>query len=116
MEEGVGTLSRREEWVKSSGYSLLRICNWLLSPQGGSRRRHSTYLSYIFRCGRGGSKLFTCRWLPRHKKAKALVFLCHGYGVECGVFMKGTGIKLAEAGYTVFGIDYEGHGRPEVCG
>ncbi|KAH7351815.1 hypothetical protein KP509_19G015900 [Ceratopteris richardii] len=60
-----------------------------------------------------GSKLFTCRWLPRGRSVKALVFLCHGYGMECSVFMKGTGIRLAEAGYAVFGIDYEGHGRSE---
>ncbi|MCO5572208.1 hypothetical protein L7F22_025960 [Adiantum nelumboides] len=60
-----------------------------------------------------GSKLFTCRWLPRHQSVKALVFLCHGYGMECSVFMNGTGTRLAEAGNGVFGIDYEGHGRSE---
>lgn len=60
-----------------------------------------------------GSKLFTCRWLPRHQNVKALVFLCHGYGMECSIFMNGTGTRLAEAGYAVFGIDYEGHGRSE---
>ncbi|KAH7307276.1 hypothetical protein KP509_22G052300 [Ceratopteris richardii] len=50
-------------------------------------------------------RLFNCK----------LIFqLLHaGYGMECGVFMKGTGIKLAESGYAVFGIDYEGHGRSE---
>ncbi|KAL2236553.1 UNVERIFIED_CONTAM: Caffeoylshikimate esterase [Sesamum indicum] len=34
-----------------------------------------------------------------------------GYGMECGNFMRGVGIKLASHGYGVFGIDYEGHGR-----
>ncbi|CAK9136253.1 unnamed protein product [Ilex paraguariensis] len=57
-----------------------------------------------------GVQLFTCRWLPFHSP-KALVFLCHGYGMECSEFMKGCGTRLANYGYAVFGIDYEGHGR-----
>lgn len=60
-----------------------------------------------------GVKLFTCTWLPANKKIKALVFLCHGYGVECSLFMKGTGLRLAQAGFAVFGIDYEGHGKSD---
>ncbi|KAF4366650.1 hypothetical protein G4B88_010725 [Cannabis sativa] len=59
---------------------------------------------------RRGVQLFTCRWLP-FSSPKALVFLCHGYGMECSGFMRGCGIKLACAGFAVFGIDYEGHGR-----
>lgn len=58
-----------------------------------------------------GVKLFTCRWIPADKEAKALIFLCHGYGMECSIFMEGTGMRLAKAGYAVFGIDYEGHGK-----
>ncbi|KAK9733692.1 hypothetical protein RND81_04G085000 [Saponaria officinalis] len=54
--------------------------------------------------------LFTCRWLPL-SPPKALVFLCHGYGMECSSFMRGCGIKLACAGFAVIGMDYEGHGR-----
>ncbi|XP_057776617.1 caffeoylshikimate esterase-like isoform X2 [Salvia miltiorrhiza] len=57
-----------------------------------------------------GVELFTCRWLPI-SSPKALVFLCHGYGMECSNFMKGVGIKLSNHGYAVFGIDYEGHGQ-----
>ncbi|XP_058083352.1 caffeoylshikimate esterase [Magnolia sinica] len=57
-----------------------------------------------------GVQLFTCRWLPT-SSPKALVFLCHGYGMECSGFMRGCGMRLARAGYGVFGIDYEGHGR-----
>jgi len=33
--------------------------------------------------------------------------------MECSIFMKGTGIRLAQAGYAVFGIDYEGHGKSD---
>nr|ABK22850.1 unknown [Picea sitchensis] len=58
-----------------------------------------------------GVKLFTCRWLPADKEAKALICLCHGYGMECSIFMEDTGVRLAKAGYAVFGIDYEGHGK-----
>ncbi|XP_015891961.2 caffeoylshikimate esterase [Ziziphus jujuba] len=57
-----------------------------------------------------GVQLFTCKWSP-FSSPKALVFLCHGYGMECSGFMRGCGIRLARAGYAVFGIDYEGHGR-----
>jgi len=68
-----------------------------------------------------GMSLFACRWLPgkrwRTKQGprppKALVFLCHGYAVECGVTMRGTGERLARAGYAVYGLDYEGHGRSD---
>ncbi|XP_068637573.1 caffeoylshikimate esterase-like [Aristolochia californica] len=58
-----------------------------------------------------GLKLFTCRWLPANQEPKAVVFLCHGYAVECSITMRGTGVRLAKAGYAVHGIDYEGHGK-----
>ncbi|XP_062197650.1 caffeoylshikimate esterase-like [Phragmites australis] len=58
-----------------------------------------------------GVQLFTCGWLPVATSPKALVFLCHGYGMECSGFMKACGVRLAAAGYGVFGMDYEGHGK-----
>ncbi|PSR93068.1 Caffeoylshikimate esterase, partial [Actinidia chinensis var. chinensis] len=58
-----------------------------------------------------GMKLFTCRWLPANCEPKALIFLCHGYAMECSISMKGTGIRLAKAGFGVYGMDYEGHGK-----
>ncbi|KAK6260251.1 Serine aminopeptidase [Theobroma cacao] len=67
------------------------------------------YLEEHIRNSRG-ALLFTCRWLP-FSSPKALVFLCHGYGMECSGFMRECGTRLAAAGYAVFGIDYEGHGR-----
>ena len=36
-----------------------------------------------------------------------------GYAVECSVTMRGTGTRLAQAGYAVYGVDYEGHGKSE---
>ncbi|XP_066359035.1 caffeoylshikimate esterase-like isoform X2 [Miscanthus floridulus] len=61
-----------------------------------------------------GMRLFACTWLPgKRRTPKALVFLCHGYAVECGVTMRGTGERLARAGYAVYGLDYEGHGRSD---
>ncbi|XP_031486169.1 caffeoylshikimate esterase [Nymphaea colorata] len=59
-----------------------------------------------------GVQLFTCRWLPL-VPPKALIFLCHGYGMECSGFMRGCGVRLASAGFGVFGIDYEGHGKSQ---
>ncbi|KAG8052112.1 hypothetical protein GUJ93_ZPchr0001g30944 [Zizania palustris] len=58
-----------------------------------------------------GVQLFTCGWLPVATSPKALVFLCHGYGMECSDFMRACGLRLAAAGYGVFGMDYEGHGK-----
>ncbi|KAI3866173.1 hypothetical protein MKX03_008777, partial [Papaver bracteatum] len=51
-----------------------------------------------------GVELFTCRWLPP-SSPKALVFLCHGYGMECSASMKDYGTRLA------FGVEYSTHGR-----
>ncbi|XP_077247546.1 caffeoylshikimate esterase-like [Tasmannia lanceolata] len=58
-----------------------------------------------------GMVLFTCRWLPANQNPKALIFLCHGYAMECSISMEGTGTQLAKAGYAVYGVDYEGHGK-----
>ncbi|CAA0841031.1 alpha/beta-Hydrolases superfamily protein [Striga hermonthica] len=59
-----------------------------------------------------GVKLFTCRWAPADVDPKALIFLCHGYGMECSISMRaGCATRLVEAGYEVHGIDCEGHGK-----
>ncbi|KFK35464.1 hypothetical protein AALP_AA5G287400 [Arabis alpina] len=58
-----------------------------------------------------GVELFACRWVPSSSSPRALVFLCHGYAMECSGFMRECGIRMASAGYAVFGMDYEGHGR-----
>ncbi|KAL3523761.1 hypothetical protein ACH5RR_016595 [Cinchona calisaya] len=58
-----------------------------------------------------GLKMFTCRWLPTHSEPKALIFLCHGYAMECSISMRDAGVRLAKAGFAVHGMDYEGHGK-----
>ncbi|CAM6106225.1 unnamed protein product [Calypogeia fissa] len=60
-----------------------------------------------------GMRLNTCQWIPIEKEVKGLVFLCHGYGQECTIYTQEAGQRLARAGYGVYGIDYEGHGKSE---
>ncbi|XP_011020624.1 PREDICTED: caffeoylshikimate esterase-like [Populus euphratica] len=58
-----------------------------------------------------GMKLFTCKWIPMNQEPKALIFICHGYAMECSVTMNSTAVRLAKAGFAVYGVDYEGHGK-----
>ncbi|KGN50506.1 caffeoylshikimate esterase [Cucumis sativus] len=58
-----------------------------------------------------GLKLFTCNWVPKNEEPKALIFLCHGYAMECSITMDSSARRLAKEGYGVYGIDYEGHGK-----
>ncbi|XP_028805162.1 caffeoylshikimate esterase isoform X1 [Neltuma alba] len=60
-----------------------------------------------------GMKLMTCRWVSGKERSKALIFLCHGYAMECSVTMNSAGRRLAKAGFEVYGMDYEGHGKSE---
>ncbi|GJM92631.1 hypothetical protein PR202_ga09117 [Eleusine coracana subsp. coracana] len=55
-----------------------------------------------------GNNLFTCRWTPQNHQPKALIFICHGVAAECSISMRA---RLVLAGYGVYGIDHEGHGR-----
>ncbi|XVE99453.1 hypothetical protein REPUB_Repub03eG0198900 [Reevesia pubescens] len=58
-----------------------------------------------------GLKLFTCKWTPVNKEPKALIFICHGYAMECSITMSSTAIRLVKEGFAVYGIDYQGHGK-----
>ncbi|CAI9302810.1 unnamed protein product [Lactuca saligna] len=58
-----------------------------------------------------GLQIFTCRWLPIDTEPKALIFLNHGYAMECSVSMKGAALRLVKAGFAVYGIDNQGHGK-----
>ncbi|KAF3433786.1 hypothetical protein FNV43_RR24889 [Rhamnella rubrinervis] len=58
-----------------------------------------------------GLKLFTCGWRPEKQDPKALIFLCHGYAMECSITMLSTATRLAKAGFAIYGMDYEGHGK-----
>ncbi|OIW12783.1 hypothetical protein TanjilG_24716 [Lupinus angustifolius] len=60
-----------------------------------------------------GMKLLASRWLPQNQSPKALVFMCHGYALECSITMSSTATRLAKAGYAVYGVDYEGHGKSD---
>ncbi|CAH2058731.1 unnamed protein product, partial [Thlaspi arvense] len=60
-----------------------------------------------------GMKLFTCVWKPVKQEPKAMLFFCHGYAVESSITMNSTATRLAKAGFAVYGMDYEGHGKSE---
>ncbi|ANM61727.1 alpha/beta-Hydrolases superfamily protein [Arabidopsis thaliana] len=60
-----------------------------------------------------GMKLFTCVWKPVKQEPKALLFLCHGYAMESSITMNSAATRLANAGFAVYGMDYEGHGKSE---
>nr|XP_043631407.1 caffeoylshikimate esterase-like [Erigeron canadensis] len=60
-----------------------------------------------------GLKLSTYRWMPVDSEPQALVFLNHGYAMECSVSMKGAAMRLVKAGFGVYGIDNEGHGKSD---
>ncbi|KAL9258732.1 Caffeoylshikimate esterase-like protein, partial [Drosera capensis] len=108
-------------------HSSIDTKNQLISDRGGiGRRKHLLFrdqqifmdsidLKYEeeFVSGKGGLKLFTCRWLPAGDEPKALVFLLQGYAMDASISMKGTATRLARAGYGVYGIDYIGHGKSE---
>ncbi|CAL4946679.1 unnamed protein product [Urochloa decumbens] len=75
--------------------------------------QHSENIKYEeeFIINSRGDKLFTCRWTPQNFQPKALIFICHGIAAECSISMRDTAARLVQAGYSVYGIDHEGHGR-----
>lgn len=59
-----------------------------------------------------GETLFLRRWNPDSvvaEKADIAVLLCHGITAHSGAYEM-AGVPISEAGYTVFGLDYRGHG------
>lgn len=81
----------------------------------GEMRNHVKYEEEYILNSRG-LKLFTCRWFPANQDPKALIFILHGYAMECSISMNDTGTRLAKAGYAVYGIDFEGHGKSSGLG
>ncbi|XP_058774800.1 caffeoylshikimate esterase-like [Vicia villosa] len=60
-----------------------------------------------------GMKLLATKWIPANENPKALIFMCHGYAMECSITMNSTARRLVKGGYAVYGIDYEGHGKSD---
>ncbi|KAK9947859.1 hypothetical protein M0R45_003459 [Rubus argutus] len=53
-----------------------------------------------------GKKLFTCKWLPKNNKPpKALIFICHGYGMECRRHHEQQCNQTSPSRLCVYGID-----------
>ncbi|KFK34768.1 hypothetical protein AALP_AA5G191300 [Arabis alpina] len=60
-----------------------------------------------------GMQLLTCKWFPVNQEPRALIFFCHGYAIDCSTTFKDIATKFAKEGFSVYGIEYEGHGRSE---
>ncbi|CAN8268068.1 unnamed protein product [Cochlearia groenlandica] len=56
-------------------------------------------------------QLLTCKWFPINQEPRALIFFCHGYAIDCSTTFKDVATKFAKEGFSVYGIEYEGHGR-----
>lgn len=59
-----------------------------------------------------GRKLHTNTWTPRGQ-ARALVFICHGYGERLSPYYDAVGEAGAGKGLLCFGHDHTGHGQSE---
>eukprot|EP00002_Diphylleia_rotans_P036457 TRINITY_DN802_c0_g1_i2.p1 TRINITY_DN802_c0_g1~~TRINITY_DN802_c0_g1_i2.p1 ORF type:complete len:297 (+),score=41.64 TRINITY_DN802_c0_g1_i2:77-967(+) len=57
-----------------------------------------------------GLRIYTHAWpIDNHK---ACIFLCHGFGEHCHRY-EHVAAELNKAGYSVFSMDHQGHGRSE---
>ena len=56
--------------------------------------------------------IFTRRWLTTNARAKGNVFIVHGLGEHMGRY-EHVAAALTAAGFNVFGVDHQGHGRSE---
>ena len=58
-------------------------------------------------------KIYTRMWLPEGK-AKALLFISHGFGEHCNRY-NNEALAFNKAGILVFAHDHQGHGLRYVC-
>ncbi|KAF0933320.1 hypothetical protein E2562_017945 [Oryza meyeriana var. granulata] len=58
-----------------------------------------------------GNRSPASKWTSQEQAPKALIFICHGIAAECSISIRDTAARLVQAGYAVYGIDHEGHGR-----
>ena len=56
---------------------------------------------------REGLWIYTRRW--EVNASKGLVFLCHGFGEHINRYVA-LANRLTQAGYSVYGMDHQGHG------
>lgn len=62
---------------------------------------------------RGGC-ICTQSWAPANEvRLRALIFMCHGYADSSSGPLFLTAVRLAQQGYAVYALDYEGHGRSD---
>mmetsp|Transcript_28892 Transcript_28892/g.56716 ORF Transcript_28892/g.56716 Transcript_28892/m.56716 type:complete len:365 (+) Transcript_28892:15-1109(+) len=68
---------------------------------------------YVCSKNNGGLR-FTQKWAPSQlDKVKGVVFMCNGYSDSSSWMPSITATKLAQSGYAVHSLDYEGHGKSD---
>ena len=63
-----------------------------------------------------GLKLFTCRWFPANQDPKALIFILHGYAMECSISMNGMASTPLNFKFSFSPWEGKGKGKFESYG
>ncbi len=83
-----------------------------ISPEEAIKLRHEYSGAHNLMTTSDGDTLFFRRWEPDSvvaEKEDIAVLLFHGITAYSGAYEM-AGVPISEAGYTVFGLDYRGHG------
>eukprot|EP00249_Psilotum_nudum_P012182 c23626_g1_i1 orf=184-1140(+) len=60
-----------------------------------------------------GMRVFTQSWVPVAREVKGVVMVVHGFTSDSSWFVQLTAVGIAKRGFSVFGIDHQGHGRTD---
>lgn len=83
-----------------------------LKPEGYYAERNVVAEETYHRNSRG-VELFAKRWQPADGAVRGMVVYCHGYADTCAYHFEAVAVCLAQSGFLVYGMDYEGHGSSQ---